>query len=249
MAEPTRRTVLRTGAFVLSGLTAAGPAAAQPVPEEEEEIPMNVKISPAINPQAQGLLPVIVAFDPGIGTTPGLIDSLVLGPLRAEPEHAAHVDRFKETSAGGDSEDVWKVHFDPKTADTWFRPGDTEAFVQTTTDPILRDEDPVKVVTGRKLPDLIPTDVSREDTDMVVTVENQGSRGAKPSTTQVEFGSHGTSTQSTPALDPGETVQLSFAIPSGCFDPDCDFTISVDVDTEVVESDEENNDLSGTFIG
>lgn len=210
---------------------------------------MNVKISPTINPEAQGLLPVTVAFDPGIGTTPGLIDSLVLGPLRAEPEHAAHVDRFKELNAGGDSEDVWHVHFDSKTADTWFRPGDTEAFVQTTTDPILRDEDRVKVVTGRKLPDLIPTDVSRGDTSVVVTVENQGRRAAGPSTTQVDFGSHGATSQPTPPLDPGETDRLTFAIPSGCFDADCEFTISVDVNNDVVESDEENNDFDGTFIG
>lgn len=249
MFEPTRRTLLRAGLLAGTGFALAGPTSAQPE-EEEEEIPLNAKNIPTINPGSRGLVPVTVEFDPGIGTTPGLVESLVLGPLRAEPEHAAHVERYSSLGGGaGGPTDAWKVLFDPRTADTWFQPGDSEAFVQTTTAPVLRDVDHVRVVAGRQLPDLVPAGVSRSGTDLLVAVENRGTGEADPSTTRVTFGAHGGADRETPALAPGASEQLTFGIPAGCFDPDCEFAVAVDADDDVTESNEGNNDLDGTFIG
>lgn len=105
------------------------------------------------------------------------------------------------------------------------------------------------------LPDLIPVPdehgffCRREDQSLIVTVKNQGSAGAGPSATQVDFLHHGQVVLLTPALTPGASVDLAFPIPPGCFDPDCEFKITVDVNNEVVESDEGNNFASGVCIG
>lgn len=105
------------------------------------------------------------------------------------------------------------------------------------------------------LPDLLPIpdaqgDFCRpEDGQLIVTVHNQGTAAAGPSTTRVDFAGHGTVDRPTPALTPGASVNLAFAIPPGCFDPDCEFRIVVDVNDDVAESDEGNNYASGTCIG
>jgi subtilase family serine protease len=44
-------------------------------------------------------------------------------------------------------------------------------------------------------------------------------------------------------------VDLFFQIPPGCFDPNCEFRITVDLNNEVNESDEGNNIAKGTCLG
>jgi subtilisin family serine protease len=104
-------------------------------------------------------------------------------------------------------------------------------------------------------PDLIPVPdekgffCKREDSMLIVTVKNQGTRVADSSTTKVDFFKYGVVTKQTPSLAPSQSVDLSFKIPTGCFDSDCEFQITVDADNNVVESDEGNNTASGTCIG
>jgi hypothetical protein len=106
------------------------------------------------------------------------------------------------------------------------------------------------------LPDLVP--VPDKETDsfcriddgtLVVTVRNQGSGGAGPTTTEVDFGRHGTVRKPTKELTPGESTDLEIPIPRGCFDPDCQFRIAVDADDDVTESDEGNNVVSDLCLG
>lgn len=105
------------------------------------------------------------------------------------------------------------------------------------------------------LPDLVPVPdaqgffCKREDGNLIVTVANQGSAPAGPSTTRVDFGAHGTTDLPTPALAAGTSFDLTFPIPPRCFDPDCEFRIVVDVNNDVVESDEGNNFASGVCRG
>jgi len=112
---------------------------------------------------------------------------------------------------------------------------------------------PRKQMMGK--PDLIPVPdengnfCKTRDGMLVVTVKNQGTLGAGPSKTKVDFGKYGTVTQQTPSLAPGKSVDLSFQIPKGCFDPDCEFKITVDADDDVVESDEGNNTARGICRG
>jgi hypothetical protein len=111
----------------------------------------------------------------------------------------------------------------------------------------------IKVQVG--LPDLIPVPDAngsfcrRHNLTLIVTVRNQGTAAAGPSTTRVDFGSHGIVDQPTPPLAPGASVDLNFPIPPGCFDPDCDFRIVVDFGNAVAESDEGNNFASGVCLG
>jgi hypothetical protein len=111
----------------------------------------------------------------------------------------------------------------------------------------------IKVQEG--LPDLIPVPDAngsfcrREGNTLTVTVRNQGTAAAGPSTTRVDFGAHGISDQPTPPLGPGASVDLKFQIPPGCFDPDCEFRIAVDVSNVMAESDEGNNLASGACLG
>src|SRR4051812_21721473 len=105
------------------------------------------------------------------------------------------------------------------------------------------------------LPDLIPIPdqqgnfCRREDGTLTVTVRNQGSAGAGPSVTPVDFGAHGTFDMPTPTLLPGASVDLKFPIPVGCFDPDCEFRITVDASGVLTESNEGNNTASGVCQG
>jgi hypothetical protein len=106
------------------------------------------------------------------------------------------------------------------------------------------------------LPDLVPLAdpevglCNRTDMgDLVVTVKNQGSADAGASTTTVAFSSGGTFSQPTPPIAAGASVELSFPIPGGCFNPDCSFRITVDSANQVTESNEGNNTATGTCIG
>jgi hypothetical protein len=88
-----------------------------------------------------------------------------------------------------------------------------------------------------------------EQGNLVVTVMNQGSADAGASTTAVTFALGGTFSQPTPAIPAGGLVDLAFAIPPVCFNPDCDFRIVVDAAHQVTESDEGNNFAAGTCAG
>lgn len=53
----------------------------------------------------------------------------------------------------------------------------------------------------------------------------------------------------TQALGAGQQVSLQVAIPTGCKDPDCEFTITVDATNAILEADEGNNVLQGVCGG
>jgi subtilase family serine protease len=50
-------------------------------------------------------------------------------------------------------------------------------------------------------------------------------------------------------LAPNASVDLLFPIPPHCFDPDCDFRITVDVANAVAETNEGNNVATGVCLG
>jgi hypothetical protein len=86
--------------------------------------------------------------------------------------------------------------------------------------------------------------------NLVVTVYNRGLSTADTSTTRVDFVTRPTPfdvilletiSKSTPVLNSEESITLLFKIPSNCFDPDCEFYISVDDLNNVFETDEMNN--------
>jgi hypothetical protein len=89
----------------------------------------------------------------------------------------------------------------------------------------------------------------RNENQLSVTVRNQGTAAAGASTTEVNFGTFGKSTMPTPALAPGASTTLVFTIPAGCFDPNCEFQITVDVSGQVPESNEANNVAKGVCLG
>ena len=105
------------------------------------------------------------------------------------------------------------------------------------------------------LPDLVPIPTEqgsfckKEGDKLVVTVKNQGTGVAGASVTKVDFGRYGSFSLPTPALAPGALVTLLCTIPRGCYDPDCNFTITVDSNSQVMESNEGNNSANGTCIG
>jgi hypothetical protein len=89
----------------------------------------------------------------------------------------------------------------------------------------------------------------RRGGDLIVTVRNQGLGPAGASTTEVDFFSHGKVSLPTPPLAPNASVDLLFPIPLGCFDPDCEFRITVDALHDVAETDEGNNIADDTCLG
>jgi CARDB len=98
-------------------------------------------------------------------------------------------------------------------------------------------------------PDLTPGAVDRAEQILVVTVRNVGRGDAETSTTQVAFGPNAVQSVETPAIPAGGSTTVEVPIPSGCFNPDCDYTIDVDATQQLQESDETNNQRSGGFIG
>jgi hypothetical protein len=99
------------------------------------------------------------------------------------------------------------------------------------------------------LPDLIPLageqGFCQDDRVISFIVRNQGAGAAGPSTTTVDFGPYGAVSVPTPAIAPAQDVSLQAPIPPGCFDPDCEFTITVDAGNALAESDEGNNVIQG----
>jgi hypothetical protein len=104
-----------------------------------------------------------------------------------------------------------------------------------------------------ELPDLVPlateTGFCEDDQSISFIVRNQGTGPAGPSTTTVDFGQHGTVSLPTLALGPGQQIPFQVAIPPGCLDPDCEFTITVDAGGVLAESDRGNNVVEGVCTG
>jgi subtilase family serine protease len=110
------------------------------------------------------------------------------------------------------------------------------------------------------LPDLVPTNPPGmvgycnvdDSNNLIVYVENQGEADALTSMVQVRFDcTSGVQefSASVGTLAVGETKSVSFAIPSACWDPDCNFIITVDSGGDILESDGTNNTVSGTCVG
>jgi hypothetical protein len=84
----------------------------------------------------------------------------------------------------------------------------------------------------------------------VVRVKNQGGAFAPASITKVDFFAFGSVNIPTPRLSPGEFIDLGpIKPPTGCFNPSCQFRITVDSGNSVDESDEGNNSTIGVCIG
>jgi hypothetical protein len=119
---------------------------------------------------------------------------------------------------------------------------------------------------GSEGPDLVPANAPGNPTfcerdeagDLRIYVKNQGDADAPSSEVEVQFFNvqPGVSPKvraqgGTGPLAAGETstAVISVEIPEDCFNPDCDFEISVDIVNEVKETDEQNNSVQGACIG
>ncbi len=85
---------------------------------------------------------------------------------------------------------------------------------------------------------------------LMVTVKNQGTTAAPASATLLEFSPGGPLQVSTPAIPAGASVDLGpLSAPGGCYNPDCEFKITVDSNNQINESNEGNNSANGQCIG
>jgi len=93
----------------------------------------------------------------------------------------------------------------------------------------------------------------RDEEGLYVHVKNVGTGDAGASTTRVVFtwsGGNDTATVATPAIPKGNTTKVGpFAIPALCWDMNCDFHITVDVNDQVTELFEDNNTADGVCLG
>jgi CARDB len=87
----------------------------------------------------------------------------------------------------------------------------------------------------------------RDQGNLVVTVRSVGPAQAPlaPFYVKVEFTPGGTVEKQVERLVPGSTADVQFAIPPGCFNPECRFKITVDSKNSIRESDERNNVAEG----
>jgi hypothetical protein len=110
------------------------------------------------------------------------------------------------------------------------------------------------------LPDLVPDNppgmfgyCNVDDlNNLIVYVKNQGDADAPASLVKVQFYLSSGVQEFSASVVPiavGETKSVSFAIPSGCFNPDCNFIITVDSGEDITESSELNNSVNGICIG
>lgn len=110
----------------------------------------------------------------------------------------------------------------------------------------LRPEPPVGTAAG--------VVVCRTDTggNLLIGVRNLGPGDAGASVTRVVFTSPVppvTTDGATPALTSGSVMDVPFAIPSSCYNPNCNFTVTVNVDGAVSESSTANNGATGSCLG
>ena len=110
------------------------------------------------------------------------------------------------------------------------------------------------------LPDLVPANPPGmfancnvdDSNNLIVYVKNQGEADAPVSWVKVQFSLTAAvqdSSSAIVAIPAGETKSVSFAFALGCFNPDCNFTITVDSMENIGESNELNNTLTGYCIG
>ena len=87
----------------------------------------------------------------------------------------------------------------------------------------------------------------RNQGNLVVTVRSVGPAQAPlaPFYVKAEFTPGGAFEKQVERLVPGSTADVQFAIPPGCFSPDCKFKITVDSRNTIRESDEHNNVAEG----
>jgi hypothetical protein len=98
---------------------------------------------------------------------------------------------------------------------------------------------------------------SDDGDSLIVRVRNQANISvALSTTTRVVFSPGGLVSQATPPIAGGASADVSFSIPSGCFNSDCEFTIAVDADLQIdeshgveVDTHETNNLELGVCIG
>ena len=90
---------------------------------------------------------------------------------------------------------------------------------------------------------------SRESPKLGVSVQNIGDGDSPASITAIEFFPGGSVQLPTPALLAGESINLMpVDIPLACFDPDCEFRITVDWRNEGNESGGEGNKAMGRCL-
>ena len=121
---------------------------------------------------------------------------------------------------------------------------------------------------GGPMPDLVPLPLfpnigpvgfcNRDSLgQFTVSVENQGGVDASISVVQLEFFPGGSRTMDlfgpgpSGSLPPGMPWAVVFPDPplGTCFNPDCDFRITVDSTSQIAESNEANNVADGRCIG
>lgn len=92
-----------------------------------------------------------------------------------------------------------------------------------------------------------------ENGDLLVTVKNQGLVQAEAFVTRVTFQIPESDDvlvdEIQSMLEPGSSETKNFEIPLGCFAPNCEFTIMVDVDDDNLELNESNNTAQGSCLG
>lgn len=88
-----------------------------------------------------------------------------------------------------------------------------------------------------------------DEGQLIVTVKNQGSLDAGKFDVKIEFSSGQPGTISVDGLPAGESKDLLVDFPDSCWRPDCYFTITVDPDDLIKESNEDNNIAEGICIG
>lgn len=84
---------------------------------------------------------------------------------------------------------------------------------------------------------------------LLINVTNGGSVPAPASVTVVTFDPGGNVEIPTPSVAVGSSVTLPVQIPAACFNPDCDFRITVDSKGTVSEGNETNNTAGGSCLG
>jgi cysteine-rich repeat protein len=84
---------------------------------------------------------------------------------------------------------------------------------------------------------------------LLVKIKNQGTTPAGASMTRIVFSPGGTVFAGAPAIAAGATANVAVTMPSACYDPDCSFTITIDVNDDVGEANEGNNSGNGTCVG
>ena len=87
-----------------------------------------------------------------------------------------------------------------------------------------------------------------DDENLIVYIINQGTADAGPSTVEVDFGQHGKVSQPVPNLTVGATTTILIPMSHVCYDPDCEFVITVDSSNDIDESNELNNIQTGSCL-